>query len=172
LQSFVELLGLNGRRHFLRTTVTEDIDLLLTPTGLEHFRKGCLGLGYRPAFAGAKKTFRHCETGIRIKIITSGEFPGDGRPKPVAFPDPAQPGVVLIKEGLRVISLEKLVELKLASGQSAPHRRRDLADVQDLIRLKRLPLEFADNLDNGVAELYREIWNETQQLDPFREEEP
>ena len=37
--------------------LTEDIDLLLTPSGLERFRR-LVGRGYRPAFSGAKKTFR------------------------------------------------------------------------------------------------------------------
>ncbi len=38
--------------------LTEDIDLLLTPTGLEQFRQRLVGLGYRPAFSEAGKTFR------------------------------------------------------------------------------------------------------------------
>ncbi len=45
--------------------------------------------------------------------------------------------------GMRVIPIEKLIELKLASGMSAPHRLRDLADVQDLITTLKLPVEFA-----------------------------
>ena len=73
--------------------MTEDIDVLLTPTGLQLFRERCVGRGYRPAFNGAQKTFRDTETGVRIEFLTSGEFPGDGLQKPVAFPDPAAPGV-------------------------------------------------------------------------------
>ena len=34
---------------------TEDIDLILTRDGLERFRERLIGLGYRPAFEGAKK---------------------------------------------------------------------------------------------------------------------
>jgi len=41
-----------------------------------------------------------------------------------------------------VITLEKLIELKLASGISAPGRMRNLADVQDLIISLKLPLEL------------------------------
>jgi len=122
--------------------LTEDIDLLLSPAGLERFRERLVERGYRPAFEGAQKTFRDAETGVRIKVIVAGEYPGDGLPKPVAFPDPAQQGVTVDVDGIRVIALEKFIELKLASGQSAPHRRRDLADVQDLIRARHLPISI------------------------------
>ena len=142
--------------------LTEDIDLLLTPSGLECFRQRLVGRGYRPAFGGAKRTFRDTETGVRIEIVTTGEYPGDGLPKPVAFPDPAAPGVTEEIEDLRVLMLEKLIELKLASGMSAPHRLRDLADVQDLITRLRLPLALADQLHPWVQATYRDLWETAQ----------
>jgi len=138
--------------------LTEDVDLLMTPSGLERFRQRLVGRGYRPAFSGAKKTFRDTETGVRIEIVTTGEYPGDGLPKPVAFPDPADPGVTVGMEGVHVVALEKLIELKLASGMSAPHRLRDLADVQDLIARLGLPLALADRLDRSVQAVYRDLW--------------
>lgn len=138
--------------------LTEDIDLLLSPSGLERFRQRLVGRGYRPAFSGAEKTFRDTETGVRIEIVTAGEYPGDGLPKPVAFPDPATPEMTAEIEGIRVVTLEKLIELKLASGMSAPHRLRDLADVQDLIARLRLPLTLADRLDPSVQAAYRDLW--------------
>jgi hypothetical protein len=141
--------------------LTEDIDLLLTPSGLERFRQRLVGQGYRPAFSGAEKTFRDTETGVRIEIVTAGEYPGDGLPKPVAFPDPTTPGITVEVEGLRVVTLEKLIELKLASGMSASHRLRDLADVQDLIARLGLPLTLADQLDPSVQAAYRDLWEKT-----------
>lgn len=142
--------------------LTEDIDLLLTPDGLERFRNLLVGRGYRPAFPGAEKTFRDTTSGVRIDIVTAGEYPGDGLPKPVVFPDPAQPGMAENKEGLQVVTLEKLIELKLASGMSAPHRLRDLADVQDLIGRLHLPLSLADWLDAWVRATYRDLWDKAQ----------
>jgi len=138
--------------------LTEDIDLLVTPSGLKRFRQRLVGRGYRPASGGAKKTFRDTETGVRIKIVTTGEYPGDGLPKPVAFPDPAMPGATVEIEGVRVVALEKLIELTLASGTSAPHRLRDLADVQDLIARLSLPLALADQLDSSVRAAYQDLW--------------
>ena len=142
--------------------LTEDIDLLLTPSGLERFRQRLVGRGYRPAFSGAEKTFRDTETGVRIEIVTAGEYPGDGLPKPVAFPDPTTSGMTVEVEGIRVVTLEKLIELKLASGMSASHRLRDLADVQDLIARLGLPLTLADQLDPSVQAAYRDLWEKTQ----------
>jgi len=138
--------------------LTEDIGLLLTPSGLERFRQRLVGRGYRPAFSGAKKTFRDTETGVRIEIVTAGEYPGDGLPKPVVFPDPAAPGMTVEITGIRIVTLEKLIELKLASGMSAPHRLRDLADVHDLIARPSLPLTLADRLAPSVQATYRDLW--------------
>ena len=138
--------------------LTEGVDLLMAPSGLERFRQRLVGRGYQPTFDGAKKAFRDTETGVRVEIVTTGEYPGDGLPKPVAFPDPAMPGVTVEIEGVRVVTLENLIELKLASGISAPHRLRDLADVQDLIARLSLPLAPADQLDSSVQAAYRDLW--------------
>ena len=136
--------------------------MLLTPSGLEHFRQRLVGRGYRAAFSGAEKTVRDAETGVRIEIVMTGEYPGDRLPKPVAFPDPTAPGVTVEIEGIRAVTLEKLIELKLASGMSAPYRLRDLADVQDLIIRLRLPLTLADRLAPSVRAAYRDLWEKAQ----------
>ena len=141
----------HGYRRF-----TEDVDVLLTSEGLATFREKCVGRGYVPAFTGARKTFRDTANNVRIEIITTGEYPGDGKPKPVVFPDPAQASVE--RDGIRVIQLEKLIELKLASGLSAAHRLRDLADAQDLIVALSLPIDLADRLDASVRAEYRRLW--------------
>ncbi|MGH7782494.1 MAG: hypothetical protein ACREO5_01430, partial [Candidatus Binatia bacterium] len=81
----IEAVALNqhGYRRF-----TEDIDLLLTRSGLEIFREKLVGLGYRPAFNGATKKFRTTDGNVPVEVITAGEYPGDGLPKPVKFPEP------------------------------------------------------------------------------------
>ena len=137
--------------------MTQDVDILMTREGLETFKQRFLGRGYVLAFSGAEKTFRDTETQVRIEILITGDYPGDGKPKPVAFPDPST--VFTERGGMRVIPMETLVELKLASGMSAPHRLRDLADVQDLITTLKLPLEFAERLDDSVRETFLKLWN-------------
>jgi hypothetical protein len=93
--------------------------------------------------------------------MTTGEYPGDGKPKSVVFPDPGDVAVDI--EGLWVIGLEKLIELKLASGLSASHRLKDLADVQELILQLHLPLEISNRLDDSVRPEYERLWNAAQQ---------
>lgn len=143
--------------------MTRDVDVLLTPEGLAKFVERCVGRGYVPAFAGARKSFRDTESQLAIEFLTTGEYPGDGKPKPVTFPDPMEASIVV--EGYRVIRLEKLIELKLASGLSAPHRLRDLADVQDLIVIHSLPLDFGYQLHPSVQDEYRRLWQAAQMAD-------
>lgn len=69
-------LYLLGYRRF-----TSDVDLLLTPGGLQSFRDRLVGRGYAIAFPGARRTFRDQRTGVKIDVITTGEYPGDEKPK-------------------------------------------------------------------------------------------
>ncbi|MCA1634340.1 MAG: nucleotidyl transferase AbiEii/AbiGii toxin family protein [Acidobacteria bacterium] len=140
---------------------TEDIDLVMTAEGLEAFHGELVGLGYSPAFQGARRKFRTSLEGVPVKIITSGEYPGDGKPKPVSFPVPAEASVEL--DGVRVVTLEKLVELKLASGMTAPDRLKDLADVQELIKARDLHADFAEALNPYVREQYLRLWTAIDQ---------
>jgi hypothetical protein len=136
--------------------MTLDVDILLSPDGLNLFREKLLGRGYVLDFPEAEKSFRDTETNVKIEVITAGEFPGDGLPKPVTFPDPKD--LTIEEDNVQVILLEKLIELKLASGLSASHRMRDLADVQDLIIGLKLSLNFMDKLDKSVRPEYQRIW--------------
>ena len=42
-------------------------------------------IGYVEKFAGARKSFKNTQTGVTIEFLTTGEYPGDGKPKPVAL---------------------------------------------------------------------------------------
>lgn len=134
---------------------TEDIDLVLTAEGLETFHRELVGLGYLPAFEGARKRLRSTKGNVPVEVIVAGEYPGDGRPKPVSFPVPSEASIEI--GGVRVATLEKLVELKLASGMTAPDRLKDLADVQELIKARGLPAEFAEQLNPYVREKFLEL---------------
>ena len=139
--------------------VTVDVDILLTRDGLATFKKAHLGRGYLEKFPGSKGV-RDTEHGVAIDVLITGEFPGDGLPKPVAFPDPAT--VAVEGERFRILSLPKLVEIKLASGISAPHRLKDLADVLELVRAAKLTAELASSLSPYVRDKYLELWRAAQ----------
>jgi hypothetical protein len=138
--------------------VTTDVDVLLTRDGLAEFKRRHLGLGWVERFAGSKG-MRDTETGVKIDVLIAGDYPGDGKPKPVRFPDPS---VAMKGEHFRVLPVRALVELKLASGMTNPDRLKDLADVQELIRHVGLPRELADELDPMVRDKYVEIWTATR----------
>src|SRR5262249_46744339 len=134
---------------------TEDVDILVTPEGLKLIHERLEGRGYLPPFTGSKH-LRDTETGVRIEFLTTGDFPGDGKPKPIAFPDPA--AVRVEKEGIAVLSLPSLIELKLASGMTNPLRGQDIIDVQAAIQTLNLPYSQADQLNPFVRDKYRELW--------------
>jgi hypothetical protein len=139
---------------------TEDIDLILNSNGLDRFHRELIGLGYSPAFDGARKRLRSTRDGIPIELISSGEYPGDGKPKPVSFPDPSEASVEI--DGVKFPTLEKLVELKLAAGITAPDRLKDLADVQELIKIRGLSSEFANSLNPYVRGKFLELLEAVQ----------
>lgn len=141
---------------------TEDVDIIITPEGLDRFKQAWLGRGYVNLRPGGKAV-RDTRYGVRVDFLLSGEFPGDGKPKPVAIPRPAEAAVV--GERFRVLSLHKLVELKLASGMTAPHRMQDLTDVMRLIHVRKLAPAFAEQLDPYVREKFSELWAIAQHED-------
>jgi len=135
--------------------LTVDIDLVMTPEGLERFHEELIGLGYVPAFPGAKKRLRSTSDGVSIEVMTTGEYPGDGKPKPVSMPRPLEASTEI--DGVRFVTLEKLIELKLASGISASDRLKDLADVQELIKIRKLDADFAAKLNPYVRTKFLEL---------------
>jgi hypothetical protein len=142
---------------YLRATV--DVDLLLTREGLEAFKAKHLGLGYVAKFPGSKG-LRDTEHGVTIDFVLAGDYPGDGLPKPVAFPNPASAAVKV--EQTALLPLPRLIELKLASGMTAPERLKDLADVVEVIRALELPATLEEELNPYVREKYRELWQAAQ----------
>src|SRR5919202_3139719 len=89
LNSALARLGADLRRHGIDYMVigavallahgyprfTEDIDLVLTAEGLEAFHRELIGLGYAPAFQGARKRLRSTRDNVPIEVIIAGEYP-------------------------------------------------------------------------------------------------
>src|SRR5437763_1698554 len=111
-------LFFHGYRRF-----TDDVDILVTPEGLKLIHEKLEGLGYLPPFKGSKH-LRDTDSGVRVEFLTTGDYPGDGKPKPIAFPDPAEAGVEM--HGIHLLQLPRLLEIKLASGMTNPRRGQDL----------------------------------------------
>lgn len=153
-------LALGAHGH-VRATV--DVDILVTREGHRLLRERLGGLGYVPPFAGSRN-LRDTQTGVRIEFLISGEFPGDGKPKPVAFPNPSQASVEI--NGVHYLRLEQVIELKLASGLTNPNRLKDLADVQELIKATHPTRDLADRLNPFVRNKFLEFWDGIQSQPP------
>jgi len=144
-------LFVHGYRRF-----TEDVDILVTREGLQAIHERLEGLGYLPPFPGSKH-LRDTDTGVRVEFLVTGDYPGEGKPKPISFPDPSDVNVVI--DNMQFIRLPRLIELKLTSGLNNPKRNKDLVDVQELVEILALPESLADDLHPYVRDKYREIWH-------------
>ncbi len=140
----------HGYRRF-----TEVVDILVTRDGLNAIHKGLDGLGYVRPFEKSKN-LRDAQSKVKIEFLVSGEYPGDGKPKPVRFPEPQN--VAIECDGIQFLNLPVLIELKLASGMTGSDRLKDLADVQELIKHLNLPQDFQARLNESVREKYLELW--------------
>jgi hypothetical protein len=133
---------------------TEDVAVLVRPWDVPTIHQALVGLGYPTLFEGSRH-LRDTRTGVRVEFALAGHFPGDGIPKPVAFPEPDSVSEAI--DDIRYVNLPTLIELKLASGMSHPGRLRDLADVQELVRALSLSDDLAERLHPDVREPFREL---------------
>lgn len=144
---------------------TERLAIVIRRVDLVRFKEQHLGRGWVDKFEGSKNC-RDAVAGVNIDALTVGDYPGDGKPKPIAFPPPEQESETG-EDGIPYVSLKTLLELKLASGMTAPHRPRDLDDAIQLIRANHLASDYADTLDPYVAGKFRELWQAAQVVDDY-----
>ena len=144
---------------------TADVNILIRREDLVRFKSQHIGLGWMDKFEGSKN-FKDTITSVNVDTLIVGDYPGDGLPKPVAFPAPEDVSF-RNDDGIPFISLETLLELKIACGSTVSHRPRDLDDVIQLIRVNRLPLEFAQKLNPFVVGKYQELWQAAQVSDDY-----
>ena len=128
-------LFLHGYRRF-----TEDVDLLVTPDGLAKAHAALEGSGYRSPFPNSRN-LRDMENGVRICLHLA-----ESKHETVE------------REGVTVLSLPGVIEWKLAFGMSATDRLKDLGDVQEMIKVLRLPSGYQEQLTPSVRAKYLELW--------------
>jgi len=159
--AIIGALALNEYGH-RRATV--DVDLVMREGDLQAFKQKYLGKGYAERAPGTGKLL-DTEHDVHVDVLSTGRFPGDDKPKPIAFPDPATTAV----RGARfaLLPMPCYIELKLASGMVAAHRAKDLVDIQELIKSAELGQEVADELNPWVRDKFLELWALAQVPDPF-----
>jgi hypothetical protein len=149
-------VGTHGHRR-----MTEDLDLLMRREDLARFKEKNLGLGWVEKFAGSKG-IRDVVANVPIDILLTGDYPGDGLEKPIAFPAP-EDATERDANGWPVLTLKNVIELKLASGMSARSRIQDFADVIQLIKRNELPNEFGTQLNPYVLDAWNTYWSDAQE---------
>ncbi len=158
------VIGAMALNEYGHRRATVDVDIILRDADLAGFKARHLGRGYKERVPGTGKLL-DTEYDVRVDVLSAGRFPGDGQPKPISFPDPATTAVR--GAGFALLPLPRFIEIKLASGMSAPHRLHDLADVLDLIRSAALPARLDDDLNPWVRDKFNELWIAAQGEDPY-----
>jgi hypothetical protein len=158
------IIGAFALNEYGHRRVTVGVDLVMRDEHLQVFKQRHLGDGYEERVPGTGK-LRDSVHGVNIDVLSTGRFPGDDKPKPIAFPDPAT--MALRGRRFALLPMPRYIELKLASGMVAPHRAKDLVDVQDLIKSAGLPADVVDLLHPWVREKFLELWQLAQITDPF-----
>ena len=134
---------------------TADVDILVRPDDLVAVRQSLERADFvwdaeNRQFAGPYE--------VPVQLLIAGEPAGDDRSLGVCLPDPGEPGTATQIEGLSVISLAGLIEMKLACGLGNLRRtHRDLADVVELIIAHGLGRDFARQLHKSVRKEFREL---------------
>ena len=117
-------------RHGFVGRVTQDMNIVVAADVLDDFVKAASVAGFEAyeSPSGRWPKLLHRDTGIEVDLLPEGERPGTpSHPAPTTIRHPTQLGAA--GSTLHYVSLQALVELKLAAG-----RARDDADVVELIR--------------------------------------
>ncbi|MCC6127125.1 MAG: hypothetical protein IT426_19360 [Pirellulales bacterium] len=133
---------------------TDVLELLVSRESQGEIHQRVTGLDFISSGYGSKD-IRDKANDATVKFIVAGDFPGDGRRKPVVHPDPLEASVE--KDGIRWMKLPVLIDIKLASGMTNPGRLKDLDDVRELIEALHLSADYAEQLNPYVREKFEEL---------------
>ena len=136
---------------YLRNTT--DVDYIINRDDSEQVKQLLLSEGF--VWNEQEKEFRN-PSGIAIQFLLSGEKAGKGAE--VLIPEPTGEFNVEVREGLSVVKLSRLIEMKLASGLGNMRRtHKDFADVVELIAIRNLDSLFARYLHKSLQSTFREL---------------
>ena len=147
---------------------TTDLDLIVEPIDSERVRESLLSVGYSWAgnsWAGYSwdsivKEFQSPNR-VKVQFLLAGSRAGKG--SDVMIPRPAGDLNVEEREGLLVVRLSRLIEMKIACGAGSLRRtHKDFADVVELIAIRNLDSSFARYLHKSLRETYRELVHRAQ----------
>ena len=126
---------------------TNDLDIIVPDV---KFAREKLYMNGFKANPGSSMTVTDRENKVEIDLL-----PGGGRvgPGPLTLPMPTK-----VSKEPQYLTLPHLINIKLSSYLgSKVGRARDMADVVELIKLNKLPRNYA--VDSAVADTYHELWD-------------
>lgn len=137
---------------------TVDLDLVVRGQDSDRVRQLLQAAGL--TWNANTKEF-HTEAGIAVQFLIAGESAGRGIE--VKIPEPLGDENVETIEGLTVLRLSKLIEMKLACGSANVRRtHKDFADVVELIALRDLDGTFSRYLHKSLRKTFRELVKRAQ----------
>jgi len=137
---------------------TVDLDLVIRPEDIDAVRAVLSDAGL--VWDELHAEFRTPE-GIAVQFLIAGQKAGQGND--VTIPDPAGALNVEEREGLTVVRLSRLVEMKIACGMSNLRRtHKDFADVVELIAARNLDESFARYIHKSLRAAFRELVRNAQ----------
>lgn len=132
---------------------TTDLDLIVRKDDADDVKEQLSAAG----LTWNKETHEfRTESGIAVQFLVAGESAGRGLE--VKIPEPSGENNVEVIEGLTVVRLSKLIEMKLACGTANLRRtHKDYADVVELIAVRNLDGAFSRHLHKSVRKTYKEL---------------
>lgn len=132
---------------------TVDIDLIIRKADSDAVRSALEAAGL--VWDRDRAEFRSSQ-GVAVHFLYAGDRAGRG--SNVYLPEPEGEFNVELVEGLPVLRLSKLIEVKIASGLGDVRRtHKDFADVVELIAVRKLDSSFARHLHQLVRQTYRQL---------------
>jgi BMFP domain-containing protein YqiC len=132
---------------------TTDLDLVIRSEDNEAVRQVLIGAGF--IWIPEQAEF-HSADGIAIQFLIAGQKAGKGTE--VSVSEPIGELNVEMIEGLSVVRLSRLIEMKIACGMSNLRRtHKDFADVVELISIRKLDGSFARFLHKSLQPTFREL---------------
>ncbi|MCY2982705.1 MAG: hypothetical protein NTY15_03615 [Planctomycetota bacterium] len=149
--------GVAGCMHGYQRNTT-DLNLIIKQSDGAMVKQLLVAEGY--LWDEQNKEFRS-PGGVAVQFLIAGERAGKGAA--VFIPEPEGELNVEEKEGLSVVKLSLLIEMKIASGAGNIRRtHKDFADVVELIAIRKLDGSFSRFLHSSLRPTFRELVRNAQ----------
>lgn len=137
---------------------TVDLDLIIEPERAADVRQLLEAAG--PTSDTAAKELR-TNGGVSVQFLMTGDRAGNS--SEVVLPSPTGDLNVEVIDGLPVLRLSRLIEIKIACGLGSVRRtHKDFADVVELIVIRNLDGSFARHIHKSVRSTFRKLVRNAQ----------